>query len=197
MVKEQFEKENNILDAAISIFSEKGYYSTTIDMIAEAASIGKGTVYLYFSSKEEILAKIINRAMVGQNKETKEAFKINDAYKRLRAILEAGKVFLGDNATLASVLVTESMKALKNPEFRDRADDLYTEYLNLLIHALELGQRDGAFRNDFSPTTVGSLLISLRTGMLVELLRIGTTEISDDLIVDAMDFIFKGIGSVH
>ena len=48
------EKKTRILEASIRIFAEKGLNNTKIADIANAADIGKGTVYEYFSSKDEI-----------------------------------------------------------------------------------------------------------------------------------------------
>ena len=50
------EKKATILEASIRVFAEKGWRSTKIADIAEAAGIGKGTVYEYFQSKDELLA---------------------------------------------------------------------------------------------------------------------------------------------
>ena len=43
------------VEAACAVFAEKGYASTRVAEIAERAGVGKGTVYEYFSSKEELL----------------------------------------------------------------------------------------------------------------------------------------------
>lgn len=51
-----------ILDAAESLLSEGGYKKMTIDEIAHRAGLGKGTLYLYFSSKEDIALSIIDRS---------------------------------------------------------------------------------------------------------------------------------------
>jgi len=48
-----------IVDTAIRLFSERGFEGPTIDEIAGAAEIGKGTVYNYFSTKEEILVEFM------------------------------------------------------------------------------------------------------------------------------------------
>jgi TetR/AcrR family fatty acid metabolism transcriptional regulator len=48
------EKREKILEAAISVFAKKGTVKTKISEIAEAAQIGKGTIYEYFRSKDEI-----------------------------------------------------------------------------------------------------------------------------------------------
>ena len=53
------ERRDAILDAAIDIFSEKGLDGANVEEIAQAAGIGKGTIYLYFKSKNEIFDAII------------------------------------------------------------------------------------------------------------------------------------------
>ena len=52
-------KRQQILDAAIWILSRKLYYQCPISEIAKRAGVAKGTVYLYFSSKEELYFSII------------------------------------------------------------------------------------------------------------------------------------------
>ena len=46
------EKRLEILDAAMRLFSERGFERTTVDEIATLANVGKGTIYLYFENKE-------------------------------------------------------------------------------------------------------------------------------------------------
>ena len=52
-------KKSEILDAAIHIFAKKGFKATTLDEIAEKSEFGKGTIYNYFSNKEELYKEII------------------------------------------------------------------------------------------------------------------------------------------
>lgn len=47
-------KRERILEAAQSVFARKGYYLSKIEEIAELAEVGKGTVYEYFTSKQEL-----------------------------------------------------------------------------------------------------------------------------------------------
>ncbi|MCK5311485.1 MAG: TetR/AcrR family transcriptional regulator [Desulfobacteraceae bacterium] len=54
-------REEDILQAALDLFSEKGVEFVTIEMIAERAEIGKGTIYKHFSSKSEIFGSLIIR----------------------------------------------------------------------------------------------------------------------------------------
>jgi AcrR family transcriptional regulator len=53
--QKKLETKAAIMDAAITLFGERGYDNTSISSVAKAAGIGKGTIYSYFSSKSEIL----------------------------------------------------------------------------------------------------------------------------------------------
>jgi len=50
-----------ILDAASALFGEVGYHRMTIDEVAKRANLGKGTIYLYFDSKQELAISILSR----------------------------------------------------------------------------------------------------------------------------------------
>jgi AcrR family transcriptional regulator len=57
--KERLFRRAAIMDAAVGIFAKKGYRDTTLDEIAITSEFGKGTIYNYFKSKEEIYSAII------------------------------------------------------------------------------------------------------------------------------------------
>ncbi|WP_338722353.1 TetR/AcrR family transcriptional regulator [Devosia sp. XK-2] len=56
-------RPDEVLDAAIAVFAQKGYARTKMDDIAKAAGISKGTVYLYFPSKDALVEGIVRRAV--------------------------------------------------------------------------------------------------------------------------------------
>jgi AcrR family transcriptional regulator len=56
-------KYDAILDAASAVFSRDGYAEASVDDVAAQAGIGKGTVYLYFKSKEELYVAALARDM--------------------------------------------------------------------------------------------------------------------------------------
>ncbi|NJK86044.1 MAG: helix-turn-helix transcriptional regulator [Bacteroidales bacterium] len=61
--REKEQRRSDIVDAAEKIFFKKGFEYATMDEIAEQAELSKGTLYLYFKSKEELLYAIHLRAM--------------------------------------------------------------------------------------------------------------------------------------
>jgi len=53
-------KRQRILDAAMHVFSERGFHHATVSEVARAAHVGKGTVYLYFAGKEDLLVSLFD-----------------------------------------------------------------------------------------------------------------------------------------
>ncbi|MEX2595778.1 MAG: TetR/AcrR family transcriptional regulator [Salibacteraceae bacterium] len=53
------ERRAQILDAALHVFAEEGYHTASVSKIAKRASISKGLMYNYFTSKEELLKTIV------------------------------------------------------------------------------------------------------------------------------------------
>ena len=57
-------RPDEVLDAALELFIENGFANTRVDDIAKLAGLSKGTVYLYFPSKEAVLEALVRRAVV-------------------------------------------------------------------------------------------------------------------------------------
>lgn len=57
-------RPDEVLDAALDLFMEKGFAATRVDDIAKRAGLSKGAIYLYFPSKEAILEGLVRRAIL-------------------------------------------------------------------------------------------------------------------------------------
>lgn len=58
------ERPHEILKAALEVFTTHGYAATRLDDVAERAGIAKGTIYLYFTSKEELFVEVVRRSIL-------------------------------------------------------------------------------------------------------------------------------------
>jgi AcrR family transcriptional regulator len=58
-------KRERILRVAARLFARRPYHEVTLDDVAEAARVGKGTLYVYFRSKEALFGAIVDEAFVG------------------------------------------------------------------------------------------------------------------------------------
>lgn len=75
-----------ILDAAITVFSEKGFHRSTIKEIARVAGIADGTIYTYFASKDEVLLAVLDR--LNETTERRQHFVLGDE-QDIRAFFRA------------------------------------------------------------------------------------------------------------
>ena len=81
--KEKRKKE--IIDATLKIFSEKGYEATSMSQVAKAAEIGKGTIYEYFESKEELILNAVSSWVeLIESEAERQVGEIDDPVERLR-----------------------------------------------------------------------------------------------------------------
>src|SRR6476661_28760 len=58
-------RPQEILEAALSVFAEKGFAAARMDDVARHAGVTKGTIYLYFPSKEELFKSLVREAIGG------------------------------------------------------------------------------------------------------------------------------------
>ncbi|MEI7950027.1 MAG: TetR/AcrR family transcriptional regulator [Gammaproteobacteria bacterium] len=64
--KRELQKEARrtaIIDAALEAFTQQGFTATKLDDVAERAGIGKGTIYLYFDSKENLFEEVVRQTL--------------------------------------------------------------------------------------------------------------------------------------
>ncbi|MGL5648532.1 MAG: TetR/AcrR family transcriptional regulator [Clostridium sp.] len=85
--KNKREKEKNIHNAAYELFIEIGFENTTVDQIAKKAGVAKGTFYLYFKDKYDLLNKIVLKKSHGLAKEALEKTREQKIEKFEEAIL--------------------------------------------------------------------------------------------------------------
>ncbi len=88
-------RRTEIVDAARSVFARKGFARGIIDEIANQAGIAKGTIYLYFRSKDEIYRAVLDHDMESLNKVTLERI---DAAKGLKDKIRAFTLVRMENA---------------------------------------------------------------------------------------------------
>src|SRR5262245_47112204 len=56
-------RKQAILDAALSVFAERGFEAARLDDVAASAGVAKGTLYLYFDDKEELFEEVVRGAL--------------------------------------------------------------------------------------------------------------------------------------
>ena len=98
------EKHQRILEAAICVIAEKGFFQARVAEIAERAGVADGTIYLYFKNKEEILKAAITSAFKEFLLRARDELKrISDPVEQLNRLAYLHLSALGANKPLAAV----------------------------------------------------------------------------------------------
>ncbi|MCS7000600.1 MAG: TetR/AcrR family transcriptional regulator [Bacteroidota bacterium] len=162
-------KRQQIIAAAIRVFAQRGFHATKIEHIAEAAGIGKGTIYEYFSSKDELFLAVYDYWMDSYEAAMQQAAEkhADDPLATADALIETAIAFYQEHAAYAPILLEFWAHALRsdNPHCLERirkmkqvlgeigartarqliAKGLFTQVDVESFAQLELGISDGIF----------------------------------------------------
>ncbi len=125
------DKYQRILEAAVEVIAEHGFFNARVSDIAQRAGVADGTIYLYFKSKDQILMAAISNAFGAflelARAEVKSASEPRDQLRRL-ALLHLTS--LGSNRNLAIVFQTELRQSARFlARFFGSLDEMVTSWL--------------------------------------------------------------------
>ena len=149
--REKEERRQSILQAAHRVFLEKGFSRATMDDVAERAELSKGTLYLYFESKETLLAHLLLEGLDSLYQYLEEAFAPDrplTALERLRRLGWAYFRFFQQEPLYFRVLMAvngERFRETVTPETYQEVLEASLEGLNLVVRAMEQGIAEGLF----------------------------------------------------
>jgi AcrR family transcriptional regulator len=154
-------RPQELLDAALTVFAAKGYRNTKLDEIAEAAGVTKGTIYHYFSTKEELLLRAIehyhDRAF-GRLSDIQRATDASAA-ERVRSFVMEG-FGSGDPARRRIHALLQGIGADAPAVRREWLKSGPRRGWRLLTKIIEEGQAAGEFRADADAEVAARLLVS-------------------------------------
>ena len=160
--------------SALALFVEQGYRATSIDQIAAGAGLTKGGVYFYFSKKENILLRLVEK-ISGEYVDEIGA-RIERDYERAQDRLVS---LMRWQANYARAHPREGMLLIMTSlEFRDSTGllaeqiaDVYQRLHALLVRVFEHGRRTGEFTNRVRTRELASFYIAAHDGMMLEWYR--------------------------
>lgn len=144
------DKRERIIEAAISVFAEKGFHVARISDIARKAGVADGTIYLYFRHKEDLLLIIFEEKMDELLRELADTLAgIDDPRDKILAFARQHVDQLRRNPDLAQVFQVELRQSRKF--LRDYRPEKLWAYLDVYGKLVEEGQSRGHFRPDIDP----------------------------------------------
>lgn len=157
-------KRDEIVEAAAVVFARRGYSNAVVADIALKANIGKGTIYAYFKSKEDLFFAVFE--WFQKNTQNAAVIRISAlggcAADRLK-VLNDSLMAMWDEIKDVFVLVMEFWAASSSTQMRQRFKaafkQLYDDYRSIVAALIQDGINSGEFRSDVKPEPVAAALV--------------------------------------
>jgi len=158
-------RQRQILQAARDVFAKDGFDSARMDDVADASGLSKGTLYLYYKSKDDLIAGLLKTTF-------------NDLLVQLRALLEIDKsvetrlldyaqqmtTYMQQDASTLNIAYEFYAVAARQPNVRRLLQTYFADYRAALTALLEQGIKRGEFAR-FDTTQTALTLIALLEGL--------------------------------
>lgn len=185
-------RREQILEAAVRSFARHGLHATTVDQIARAAGVAKGTVYLYYRSKEDLLKHALTEGIAGLRTETLPIITGGGAIDaRLRGFLGAMIAFFDRRRDLIEVYQSE-LTAEMRVTARRKWGQIYAAQTKAWEGALREAANARAIAR-VDPGRTALAIVSLAHGLAIQHLKGWTSGPLDDDIAEACALLWKGL----
>jgi len=165
------EKKTAILESAIRVFAKKGISNTKMKDISEAAGIGKGTLYEYFTSKDDIFNNVFHYFMERINLiNDKRFYHVYDPVEKLSAFIMAQiDVIESDIGELIDIMLDFWAEGIRNKETSSifKLTDMYEEYRKMVKSILDECIEKEQIRR-VNTDAMSSIIIGTLDGIMVQ-----------------------------
>lgn len=183
-------KKEDIIKAAAKLFSEKSFHDVKMDEIAEKLGIAKGTIYLYFKSKEKLYLEILEESYEDIEALLESEIAVDEpSSEKLKKVLGIIFSFYRRNLDVLKILSRDETHLIK--EHFEFTEHWRLRRLKLYEKILEKGIKEGSF-NVQNPKLTALIIFGLvRSVMFFYSTEKSTIDIADEVY----NVITKGIHS--
>jgi len=187
-------KYQRILDAAVEVIAERGYFNSPVSAIAARAGVADGTIYLYFKSKDDVLRTAIDQTYESFYERIEEQFRaVPDAKGQLEAIARLHLAMAKENRSLAILMQTEMRQSAKF--IAEFSHGHLVRYIQVVREVVRRGQQEGVFRRDVSDGVVAHCLFGAIDELLSSAVFTGREYDAGDTAAQVVDVVLNGIGT--
>ena len=186
------EKYQRILDAAVEVIAERGYFHSPVSAIAKCAGVADGTIYLYFKSKDDVLRTAIDKTFEKFYKQIADAFvTLEGPREQLEYIAQVHLESCTTNRNMAVLMQTEIRHSAKFiAEFSHRH---LVKYIQVVREVVRRGQESGIFRRDVSDGVVAHCMFGAIDELLSSAVFTGRVYDAKVTAAQVIDVLLNGI----
>ncbi len=163
VVKQAEERRDDILTAAMRLFSSQEYESVTMKQIMDELSIAKGTIYHYFPSKQALLEGVIDR-IIDEELSKRQLLISQDSFRDRPALEQLSMLLSASSIAAEHEQVLHSLHEKSNEKFHTRALGVYiTRIAPLFAQVIERGCSEGVFHTAYPLESAELLLTGIQT----------------------------------
>ncbi len=166
------DKENQILEAAETMFSEKGFNKTKVQEIARAANVAEGSIYDYFKNKEDLLLSIPLIRFQRHIDAMPETFHIKSPQRKLRRLMRNHFSLYLNNRNFLRVFLLNIQ--LNKRFYNSKAYILFQTYLQTFEDIIDQGKAEGCFREDINARVFRNMFLGAFSHMALRWLLVDT-----------------------
>lgn len=155
------ETVNRIVNAAICLFTEKGYEATTVAEITEMAGVAKGTFFNYFKTKDELLIKFQKEVFFNELRTLND--KPGPYAPRLLTLIKE----MGDSMDENRTQMRLSLQHLLTKNAAQSNHNHLMAKVESMIPIFEKGQKSGEFTSEIPPAIMAQTAMQLYLGALI------------------------------
>lgn len=188
-------KRDAILDAARAVFSREGYAATSVDDVAAEAGIGKGTVYLYFKSKEELYLAALERDIRALAAKAREEMESVPAFReKIEAFLRVRLDYCKAHEDFLRIYLSENGSMCVNTSISKELRRLQRKNMKYVASVVQKAIDSREIRKVSAPALAATLFDMARG--LIERRLLGWKEFQvRGEIAFATDLLWQGIGT--
>jgi len=182
-----------ILNAARRVFATKGFTEATVDDVAAAAGIAKGTVYLYFPSKRDIYLAALKHGLLELQTRTNAAMQAAEGVRaKLQAFVRTRIEYAEVDRDFFRIYHSEFGNLTKAATSDKEFQQLYLQQAKTLDLVLQTAVNDGEIRPMRTNFAAFIIYDMVRGVMTQRMLEWSTGEMEDDIAM-LNDLVWKGI----
>ena len=171
-VKEAYLKarREQVIDAALACFSEKGFHETTMKDIARQAGVSYGIVYHYFNSKEDIIEATWQHVYKAREAGFEKAQQKELTLDMLDSFVEKSLVRMEQPETSAEMRLRTQLfgEALLNPRIGDSMRKSWNNTLSYFEEILHHGQAKGEIDPDIDTRVMARVFMAVHDGIILQ-----------------------------